>query len=186
MRGAATRRRTRHLTLYFKGIFIMRSFFSPLLAAVLAGFCLGAWAQTAPLQVTGAWARASVPGQNGSGAFMTLQAPQDLKLVGASSPAAGVTQIHEMKLEGDTMRMKHLASLPLPAHQNVTLRSGGNHIMLMDLKQTLTAGSTIQIELQLQDGAGQPLTQTVDVPVRQNAPAGAAPAPAAAHGHHGS
>lgn len=153
-------------------------------AATLACAAMGALAQNAPLQVTGAWARATVPGQGGSGAFMTLQPQQNLQLVGASSPVAGTVQIHEMKLEGNTMRMRAITALPLPAHQSVALTPGGNHIMLMDLKQVLTAGSTIPIELQLQDAAGQKLTQTVDVPVRQNAPAGAMGG--GAHGSHGS
>lgn len=162
----------------------MRFSLTHFFAASLICAATGVSAQNAPLQVSGAWARATVPGQVGTGAFMTLQSQQDLQLVGASSAAAGVAQIHEMKLEGDTMRMHPLTELALPAHQSVMLKSGGNHIMLMDLKQALSAGSTIEIELHLQNNQGQPLTQKVEVPVRQNAPAGAAPAPA--HGHHGS
>lgn len=162
----------------------MRLSLTRLFAAAFLCAATGAFAQHAPLQVTGAWARATVAGQGGTGAFMTLQSGQDLQLVGASSPAAGVAQVHEMKLDGDTMRMRQVKALPLPAHQSVALTPSGHHIMLMDLKQPLAAGSTIQIELKLQDAAGKPLTQTVDVPVRQNAPEGAAHG--AMHGAHGS
>lgn len=162
----------------------MRFSLSRFLATALLCAASSAFAHDAPLHVTGAWARATVPGQGGSGAYMTLTARQDLKLVGVATPAANVAQIHDMKLDGDTMRMHALPALPLPANQSVTLAPGGKHLMLMDLKQVLTAGSTLQIELKLQDAAGQALTQTVDVPVRQNAPDGAAPP--AAHGHHGS
>ncbi|OJU86643.1 MAG: hypothetical protein BGO13_11035 [Burkholderiales bacterium 66-5] len=152
--------------------------------AALACAAAGAFAQQSPITISGAWVRATVPGQGGTGAFMTLQSPQALELVGASTPVAGVTQVHEMKLEGNTMRMQHLSALALPAHQSVTLTPGGNHIMLMDLKQPLAAGSTIPITLQLKDAAGAAITQTLQVPVLQQPPAGAAPA--AAHGHHGS
>lgn len=162
----------------------MRFLLSRFLATALLCAAGASFAQTTPLQVSGAWARATVPGQGGSGAYMTLTATQDLQLVGITTTAAGVAQIHDMKLDGNTMRMHALPALPLPANQSVTLAPGGKHLMLMDLKQVLTAGSTLQIELKLQDAAGQALTQTVDVPVRQNAPNGAAPA--AAHGHHGS
>lgn len=159
--------------------------FNRFLVSALACVALGAIAQTQPLQVSSAWARATVPGQGGSAAFMTLEAAQDgLSLVGASSPVAGVAQVHEMKLIDGTMRMRHLPALALPAHQAVALTPGGNHIMLMDLKQQLAAGSQIQITLEFKDQAGKTSTQTVDLPVRQNAPDGTAPAPA--HGHHGS
>lgn len=155
-------------------------------SAIVALACAtsSALAQTPAVSISGAWVRATVPGQGGTGAFMTLQSPQALELVGASTPVAGVAQVHEMKLEGNTMRMQHLPALALPAHQSVTLTPGGNHLMLMDLKQPLTAGSTVAITLQFKDAAGAALTQTLQVPVLQRAPAGTAPA--AAHGHHGS
>ena len=152
--------------------------------AALACAAASAFAQPSPITISGAWVRATVPGQGGTGAFMTLQSPQTLELVGASTPVAGVAQVHAMKLEGNTMHMQHLPALALPAHQSVTLTPGGNHIMLMDLKQPLAAGSTIAITLQLKDAAGAAVTQTLQVPVLKQAPAGAAPA--AAHGHHGS
>ena len=153
--------------------------------AALACAAASAFAQPPPITISGAWVRATVPGQGGTGAFMTLQSPQALELVGVSTPVAGVAQVHEMKLEGNTMHMQHLPALALPAHQSVTLTPGGNHIMLMDLKQPLAAGSTIAITLQLKDAAGAAVTQTQQVPVlKQAAPTRAAPA--AAHGHHGS
>ena len=45
------------------------------------------------------WARATVQGQKATGAFMKLSSKDGSKLVGASSPAAGVTEIHEMKMD---------------------------------------------------------------------------------------
>ncbi|QXL84254.1 copper chaperone PCu(A)C [Comamonas sp. NLF-1-9] len=163
------------------------SFFTrPALLALALCFLApaGALAHEARVQVQDAWARATVPGQGGTGAFMTLQANHDLELVGASSPVAGVAQVHEMKLEGDTMRMHAVPSLKLGAGQSVTLKPGGHHIMLLDLKQPLKAGTQIDITLQLRDAQGASLNQTVQVPVRQNAPHGAPDAGAAQH--HGS
>lgn len=157
---------------------------SRFLVAAAACLTLGAYAQNAPVEVSNAWVRATVPGQGGSGAFMTLQAQQDLQLVGASSPAAGVAQVHEMKLEDNTMHMRPIPALALPAHQSVALTPQGNHIMLMDLKQVLTTGSTIEVTLQLKDASGKTLTQVVNVPVRQNSPSGMAMP--ASHGHSGS
>ena len=69
---------------------------NPLARHLTAAFALtcalsgGVWAQAANVKVEGAWARATVQGQKGTGAFMKITAPEGAKLVGASSPAAGV------------------------------------------------------------------------------------------------
>ena len=72
-----------------------------------------AWAQ--PVAVADAWARATVTGQKASGVFMKLTAAQATRLVGASSPVAGVVEVHEMKMEKDVMKMAAIAGLDLPA-----------------------------------------------------------------------
>jgi copper(I)-binding protein len=95
-----------------------------------------------------AWVRASTPGQKATGAFMQLTATQDLRLIGARSSAAGVIEIHEMILDKDVMKMRPLPfGLDLPAGKNVELNPGGYHIMLMDLKEQLKEGDTMQLTL---------------------------------------
>ena len=112
-------------------------------AALLAGT---AYAQT--VDVKDAWVRTSVPGQKATGAFMKLTAKDGAKLVAASSPVAGVTEVHEMKMEGDIMKMKAVAGgLDLPAGKTVELKAGGYHLMLMDLKAALPKDSTIPLTL---------------------------------------
>ena len=101
------------------------------LAAVLAS--TPAWAQTAAVKVEGAWARASVQGQKATGAFMRLTAQDGARLVRAESPAAGITEVHEMKMEGDIMKMRAVPALDLPAGKTVELKPGGYHVMLLDL-----------------------------------------------------
>lgn len=151
--------------------------------ALIAGLglaALGALAQPA-VKVEGAWARATVPGQKGSGAFMSLTAPQNLKLVGVSSPVAGVAELHEMKMDGDVMRMRAIGSLDLPAGKKVELRPGGHHLMLMDLRQPLAKDTQIPVTLSLRDAQGQTSQLQVSVPVLLSPPGGAA----AGHGHSG-
>ena len=87
-------------------------------ALLLAATTTHALAQDA-VKVEGAWARASVPGQKATGAFMTLTAPAATQLVGVSSPAAGVAEVHEMAMQGDVMKMRAIESLALPAGQQV-------------------------------------------------------------------
>ena len=72
-----------------------------LAAALMAG---AVQAQT--VEVKDAWVRTSVQGQKATGAFMKLTARDGARLVSASSPVAGVTEVHEMKMEGDVMKMR--------------------------------------------------------------------------------
>ncbi|MDB5945794.1 MAG: hypothetical protein JWQ33_820, partial [Ramlibacter sp.] len=104
--------------------------------------------------VEGAWVRPSVSGQQGTGGYMKLTARDNLRLVGASTPVAGVAEVHEMKMDGEVMRMRAVQALDLPAGKTVELKPGGLHLMLMDLKQALSAGSSVPLTLVLQDSRG--------------------------------
>ena len=136
-------------------------------------------AGVAAVDVRDAWVRQTVPGQSGTGAFMKLTAPSGARLVGISTPVAGVAEVHEMKMEGDTMRMREVpGGLALPARETVELKPSGLHVMLMDLKQPIAKGSTIPLTLRFEDAKGAKSSLKVDVPV--GAPAGSA---AESHGH---
>ncbi|MDM0012156.1 copper chaperone PCu(A)C [Variovorax sp. J22P168] len=137
----------------------------------------------AAVDVRDAWVRQTVPGQSGTGAFMKLTAPAGARLVGASTPAAGIAEVHEMKMEGDIMRMRELKDgLALPPRQTVELKPGGLHVMLMELKQPIAKGSTIPLTLRFEDARGAKSALQVDLAV--GAPAGAAAAAAPeSHGH---
>lgn len=127
-----------------------------------------AWAQ---VQVEGAWARATVSGQKATGAFMKLTAKDGARLIAGSSPVAGVTEIHEMKMEGDTMKMRAIPALDLPAGKAVELKPGGYHVMLMDLKQPLAKDSKVPLTLVFKDAKGAEVRQELQVPVYTAAPA---------------
>ena len=153
-------------------------------AALLFSLALGstaALAQTAAVKVDGAWARATVQGQKGTGAFMSLTASEATRLVGVSSPVAGVAEVHEMKMEGDVMKMRALPSLELPAGKKVEFKPGGYHVMLMDLKAPLAKDSTVPLTLLFKDAKGVESKLELKLPVGTAAP-GAAGA-AAEHKH---
>ncbi|MDD5029682.1 MAG: copper chaperone PCu(A)C [Rhodoferax sp.] len=160
-------------------------------AVALSSSSLFTAAADAPVQVQNAWARATVKGQLASGAFMTLKAKDGATLVGASSPAAGVVQVHEMKMDGGVMKMAEVkGGLDLPAGKAVELKPGGYHIMLMDLKAPLAAGSTIPLTLTVKDDKGMESKVELKVPVKQAAPANAGAGMSMgmdkdAHGAHG-
>ena len=148
------------------------------LAALLAA-CTVLAAQAQTVDVKDAWARGTVPGQKASGAFMKLTAKEGMRLVGASSPVAGVTEVHEMKMDGDIMRMRAVAALDLPAGKTVELKPGGYHVMLMELKTALRKDSSIPLTLVFKDAKGVESKLEVSLPVLTMAPG------AAAHGGHG-
>jgi periplasmic copper chaperone A len=138
------------------------------------------FAQT--VKVENAWVRAAVQGQQGTGGFMKLTADQDMRLVGISSPVAGVGEIHEMKMEGDVMQMRAISTgLALPAGKSVELKSGGMHLMLLDLKQALPKDTVVPMTLLLKDKAGKDIKMEIKVPVSVRAPAGAANEPMHKH-----
>ncbi|WP_294770852.1 copper chaperone PCu(A)C [uncultured Rhodoferax sp.] len=143
-------------------------------AAALLAACLSTslWAQT--VEVKNAWARATVQGQKASGAFMTLTAKEGSTLVSVSSPVAGVTEVHEMKMEGDVMKMRALPSLELPAGKAVELKPGGYHVMLLDLKLPLMKDTTIPMTLVFKDAKGQQSKMDLKLPVALTPPTGAA------------
>ena len=142
-----------------------------------------AGAQTATVKVEGAWARASVQGQTGTGAFMRITAQDGARLVRAESPAAGVTEVHEMKMEGDVMKMRAMPALELPAGKTVELKPGGYHVMLLDLKAPLAKDTAVPLTLVFQDAKGAESKLNLSVPVATTPPGGGA---AAGHGHgHG-
>jgi copper(I)-binding protein len=140
------------------------------LTASIATLLLTTVALAQEVAITAPWARATVPGQKATGAFMTLTAKQATRLVAISTPVAGVTEIHEMKMDKDVMRMSAVAALDLPTGKVVELKPGGYHVMLMDLKSPLADQSTIAMTLTFEDAKGQKSQMEVQVPVRAMTP----------------
>ena len=132
------------------------------------------------IEVSDAWARATVSGQSATGAFMKIRSSEAAKLVSASTTVAGVTEVHEMKMEQNIMKMAAIPALNLPAGQWVELRPGGHHVMLMDLKGPLADKSTLTLNLVFENAKGVRSTQQVQVPVRAM---GMAPPKAHEHKH---
>lgn len=155
---------------------------SPLfLTAALWAGAVQAQTVAAPVVAENAWVRASVAGQKATGAFMRLTASTATRLVRAESAAAGVTEVHEMKMEGDVMKMRAIAGLDLPAGKAVDLKPGGYHVMLMDLKAPLVSGTPVPLTLVFQDAQGVQSELSLQVPVSAKMPG---QAPAQAMGHH--
>ena len=120
--------------------------------AVLAAFFHPAHAQ---VSVTDAWVRATAPQQKVAGAYMTLRAEWDLRLVEVRSSLAGSAEVHETSHVDNMMRMRPVKHLELPAGKTIELKPGGYHIMLLDLKQPIKEGEHVALTLvvETKDGA---------------------------------
>lgn len=137
-------------------------------AAALAGSLLLAACNASPeadspaatagaaIAVTDPWSRETAEGQDAGGAFMTIAntGPAADRLTGGSTPVAGRVEIHTISMAGGVMRMRPLEDgLAVPAGGTVSLKPGGFHIMLMDLKRPLKAGERVPLTLTF-EGAG--------------------------------
>lgn len=103
------------------------------------------------LTISDAWVRAST-GTNVTAAYMTIKSAGAADtLVSASSPIAGMVQLHEVVTEGSTSKMQEKpGGFPVPANGTAELKPGGWHIMLMDLKQQPKAGETVELTLKFE------------------------------------
>ena len=71
-----------------------------------------AWA--ANISVTDAWARATMPGQPVSGAYMQIRSDADARLVSVSSSVVPRVEVHEMNMDSGVMHMREVKSIELP------------------------------------------------------------------------
>lgn len=157
---------------------------------------------TAQITISEPWVRGTVPGMKSTGAFMQIVSKSDTRLVGAASPAAKTVEVHEMSIVDDVMRMRAVASVPVSAGKPLELKSGGYHVMLIDLAKPLAPGASVPLTLTFEGSDGKRETVQVQARVRplsaaastgsagqggaegMGAGSGHGPGQAAAHDHH--
>ncbi len=109
---------------------------------------VAAGALHAQVTIKDPWVRATVPQQRAAGAFMEIRADQNVRLVAGRSPVAGKVEIHEMAMEGHMMKMREIPGIDIPQGQTLSLKPGGYHVMLIDLKQPIKADDVVPITLE--------------------------------------
>lgn len=153
----------------------MKKLFS---AMLLSAVSVTSFAQ---VTVTDPWVRATVPAQKATGAFMQLNSKTDARLIDASSPGLR-TEIHEMAMQDNVMRMRQLDGLDLPAGKTVVLKPGGYHVMFFDLKNQIKEGDVVPLTLVFENKDKKRETVQLKVPARA---LNTAPAAAATKDHSG-
>lgn len=133
------------------------------LGLFLLGFALQASAQT---QVDDAWVRATVAGQQTTGAFMTVTASSDSKLLSVESPVAKTVQIHESTMKNDVMSMQPVEFVALPAGKAVALDPHSYHVMLIDLVGQVKEGDKVPLTLTVENAKGEKESIKVEAEAR--------------------
>ena len=119
-------------------------------AALLAS---PAWAQDyklGSLEIAQPWTRATAPTAKAGGGYVTItnKGTTPDRLIAARSAASAKVEIHEMKMDGNVMRMRELdKGLEIPPGATVTLAPGHFHLMMMGLKGPLKQGEKVPVTL---------------------------------------
>jgi copper(I)-binding protein len=105
------------------------------------------------LTVTSPWTRATPGGAKIAGGYLKITnngATTD-RFVGAKSEPTDHVEIHEMSMSDGVMKMRPLPNgLEIKPGETVELKSGGYHLMFVDLKQPLKQGDTFKARLQFE------------------------------------
>ena len=120
--------------------------------ALLSFSALAADVQLKSLDIRQPFARATPASARTAAVFMTIEnkGKEADRLLSASSPAAGIVEIHEMKMAGGMMQMREVNGLEIKPGATVELKPGGYHVMLMDLKAPLKEGESVPVTLKFE------------------------------------
>jgi copper(I)-binding protein len=139
----------------------------------------------AQVKVADPWVRGTVPGQKATGAFMQITSDEPMTLVGAESDLTPVTEVHEMRMVGDVMRMRQVEGVELEPGMPLILEPGGYHVMFMNLGGPVEVGQSVSLTLHFRRADGSRHSVAVQAPVRPlTAGRGAAMKHGQGHGGH--
>jgi periplasmic copper chaperone A len=133
----------------------MKSFVRAIAAALLA-ISSSSFAhdfKVGDIKINHPFATPTRPGASTGAAYVSLENKGKAadKLIKAASPVAGIVELHEMKMQGDLMKMAEVPAVEVKPGATVKMRPGnGYHFMLMQLKQPLKDGETFPMTLEFE------------------------------------
>lgn len=136
---------------------------------VVAGLCLlllftgrvNAGADNA-VQVSDAWVRETVAGQNVGAAYMRIRSKERIDLVRVESAVSRSAELHRMSMQGGVMKMREVRAVTIDPGHELALAPGGMHVMLVDVARPLKPGDEVALKLVFRRVGGTHLA----VPVR--------------------
>lgn len=133
-------------------------------AFALLLFALASCSQPAALEVKDPWTRDTVGSVASAAVFMTISSPTADRLVSASTPVAGKTDLMTMGRGGNMMEMKYLKGIDIPANTPVSLDPSGLHVWLAQLNRPLKAGETFPLDLKFEKAGDRRITVAIIKP----------------------
>ncbi len=117
------------------------------------------------LKIEKPWTRATPTGARVAGGYMriTNTGKETDRLVGGSSPVAGRLEVHEMRMEGEVMRMRELPKgLSIEPGKTVELKPGSYHVMFIEMKAPLKQGDKVKGTLKFEKAGTIEVEYTVE------------------------
>jgi copper(I)-binding protein len=108
------------------------------------------------------WARATPPSAKNGAAYLIVRnsGSQPDRIVSFAAPVAGHAMAHETTQENDILRMHEAGPLTVPPGGTLEMKPGGKHIMLMDLKGSLSPGQKFPLTVTFEKAG------SIQVPVK--------------------
>lgn len=106
------------------------------------------------ISVDGTWIKAAKTGEM-TGAFGVIKnnSSEDITLDSVTSDASKMVELHETVMDGGSTKMRKVeGGFTIKAGEELILKPGDNHIMLMDLTKDLLPGETMNLELSFNGG----------------------------------
>lgn len=123
----------------------------------------GSAARDNQVAVRDAWVRPADSGAMSAAYFVLHAGADSLVLLGANSPVARASEVHESMQHDGMMHMQPRPSITIAAGDSLVFAPGGLHVMLIDVLRPLREGDTVS--LVLRTAAGDSLQ--IAAPVRR-------------------
>jgi periplasmic copper chaperone A len=118
------------------------------------------------IEISNAFIVKPAEGRDIAGGGMTITVKgADEALTTVSADIAKTVEIHTMSMDGGTMRMRQVDSLPVTEKAPLVLERGGNHLMFFGVDPKLAVGDTVDLVLTFSNGQGkeQMLVATAEI-----------------------
>lgn len=122
--------------------------------ALFASLALAACGQEPQLRVSDGWVRLAPVPDRPSAAYFTIHGgPAPAELISIRSSVAIRTEMHDMAMDGNVMRMRPIeGNVPVPAEGQVRFSPGGRHVMLFNVNPGIKPGSAVPFIFTFADG----------------------------------
>jgi len=100
------------------------------------------------LEVKEGWVRPAAKGMNTAFYFnIENNSNKADTILSVNSSAAKLVQMHETFKKDGMMGMRHIEAIPVSANSTLEFKPGGYHVMVMNLKEDLKNGASVEFTL---------------------------------------